>query len=203
MGTPGPSHLKEILKSELTWKTRISILFYFILFLLFSLFLWPHLSCILEVPRLGVKSELQLLAYTTATAMPEPSCVCDLHHSLWKRQILNPLSKARDQTHILTDNNQVLNPLSHNRNPPHFSIFYKAPTIKMLWSWHRDRHTGQWSRNEGPEINSCIHGQLIFFKGTNIIQWGQNSLFTNGTEKTGYLHAKEWSGPLPYGKYKN
>ena len=32
-----------------------------------------------EVPRLGVKSELQLPA--TATAMRNPSRVCDLHHS--------------------------------------------------------------------------------------------------------------------------
>ena len=32
-----------------------------------------------EVPRLGVGSELQLLAYATATAMPDLSRVCDLH----------------------------------------------------------------------------------------------------------------------------
>jgi len=30
----------------------------------------------MEVPRLGVKTELQLLAYTTATAMPDPSLFC-------------------------------------------------------------------------------------------------------------------------------
>ena len=55
----------------------------------------------MEGPRLGVKSELQLLAYTTAT--PDLSCVCDLHHSPWQCQILNPLSRARDRTHILLD----------------------------------------------------------------------------------------------------
>ena len=55
------------------------------------------------VPRPGVKSELQLLAYTTATAMLDPSCVWDLHHSLQQRGILNPLSEARDQTYILMD----------------------------------------------------------------------------------------------------
>ena len=27
------------------------------------------------------------------------SHVCDLHHGSWQRQILNPLSKARDRTH--------------------------------------------------------------------------------------------------------
>ena len=44
----------------------------------------------------GVELELQLLAYTTATATPDPSLVLDLHHSSQQRQILTPLSKARD-----------------------------------------------------------------------------------------------------------
>ena len=33
--------------------------------------------------------------------MPEPSHVCNLHHSSLLHQILNPLSKARDRTHNL------------------------------------------------------------------------------------------------------
>ena len=33
------------------------------------------------IPRLGVESELQLLAYTTATAMPFLSLVYGLYHS--------------------------------------------------------------------------------------------------------------------------
>ena len=41
--------------------------------------------------------------YTTATAMPELSHICDLHHSSWQCQILNPLSEARDWTCILMD----------------------------------------------------------------------------------------------------
>ena len=52
----------------------------------------------MEVPRLGVQRELQLLAYATATATLNQSRVCDLHHSSWQRQIFNPLSKASDQT---------------------------------------------------------------------------------------------------------
>jgi len=55
----------------------------------------------MEVPRLGVESELQLLAYTITTAMQDPSPVCNLYHSSWWHWILNPLSKARDRTHIL------------------------------------------------------------------------------------------------------
>ena len=57
----------------------------------------------MEVPRLGVQSELQLLAYTRATATWDPSHVCNLHHSLQLRRILNPLIEARDETRILMD----------------------------------------------------------------------------------------------------
>ena len=42
----------------------------------------------MEVTRLGVEFELQLPAYTTATATPDLSQVCDLHCSSWQRQIL-------------------------------------------------------------------------------------------------------------------
>ena len=49
-----------------------------------------------EIPRLGVKWELQLPAYATATATPDPRCICNLHHSLQQHWILNPLGKARD-----------------------------------------------------------------------------------------------------------
>ena len=57
-----------------------------------------------EVSRLGVESELQPLAYPTAsaTSMPDLSRVCDLHHSSRQRRILNPLGEARDRTHNLT-----------------------------------------------------------------------------------------------------
>ena len=57
----------------------------------------------MEVPRPGVESKMQLPAYTTATATPDLSRICDLHYSLWQRQILNPLSEARNQTQILRD----------------------------------------------------------------------------------------------------
>ena len=61
----------------------------------FFLGLHPHH---MEATRLGVELELQLPAYTTATARPDLSCFCALHHSSWQRQILNPLSEARDWT---------------------------------------------------------------------------------------------------------
>ena len=54
----------------------------------------------MEIPRLGVKLELQLPAYVTATATWDPSHVCNLHQSSQQYQVPNPLSKDRDQTHI-------------------------------------------------------------------------------------------------------
>ena len=90
-------------------------LWFFFLFFSFcfssGLLLWH-----MEVPRLESESELQLPAYAIATAMPDPSCLCDLPHRSWQCWIFNPLSKARDWTHILMDTNQVCNLLGHNRN---------------------------------------------------------------------------------------
>ena len=62
----------------------------------------------MEVLGPGVELELQLLTYTTATAVPDPSCICDLCHSLWQCQILNPLSGARDWVRIFIDTSQFL-----------------------------------------------------------------------------------------------
>ena len=51
----------------------------------------------MEVPRLRVESELQLLAYTAATAMWDLSCVCNLQHG-----------NARSLTRVLMDTIRVL-----------------------------------------------------------------------------------------------
>ena len=73
------------------------------MFFFFFVFSGPHPQHMV-VPRLGVKLEL---AYTTATATSNPSCVCDLYHSSRQHQILNPLSEARDQTHNLMDPSRI------------------------------------------------------------------------------------------------
>ena len=75
------------------------------IFLIFW-FLGPHLWHV-KVPRLGIKVELQLPAYTTTTATPDLSCLCELHHSSWQCWILNPLNEVRDRTCILLDASQI------------------------------------------------------------------------------------------------
>ena len=66
----------------------------------FFFFVRPHLLHV-DVPRLGAESELQLPTYTTATR--DPNHICELCPSSRPHWILNPLSEARDPTHILMD----------------------------------------------------------------------------------------------------
>ena len=61
----------------------------------------------MEVPRLGVEMELQLPAYTTATATRDLRHIRNLHQNSWQHWILNPLSEARDQTYVLIDTSQM------------------------------------------------------------------------------------------------
>ena len=49
----------------------------------------------MEIPGLGVESELQLPAYTAATATPDPKRIFDLHHHSGQRWILNHLVRPR------------------------------------------------------------------------------------------------------------
>ena len=57
-----------------------------------------------------------------------------LHYSSWQRQILNPLSRVRDQTHILINTSRVCNPMSHNRNSwkPVFWIHFSFYTAVLM-----------------------------------------------------------------------
>ena len=54
-----------------------------------------------EVPTLGIEAELQLPAYSTATAMPDPSLICKLHCSSRQHWVLHPLCNAWDPTGLL------------------------------------------------------------------------------------------------------
>ena len=68
---------------------------FLIVFFLFFRFLGVHLQH-MEVSRLGVESELQLLADTIATATQDQSHICNLCCNLQQHWILNPIIEARD-----------------------------------------------------------------------------------------------------------
>ena len=74
----------------LGWKENISMCPYFSIvtgnqfdFFFFLVFLGLH-PWHIEVPRLGIELELQLPDYTTVTAKPYLSIICDLPHSSWQ-----------------------------------------------------------------------------------------------------------------------
>ena len=83
----GICHPAEIAWFWLLMNLDFSCLFFMFLFQKFSF--ERHM----EVPVLGVESKLQLPNYTTATEMPIGAKSCDLHCSLGKCWILNPLSE--------------------------------------------------------------------------------------------------------------
>ena len=77
----------------------------------------------------------------TATTRWDPSHDCDLYHRSRQHWILNPLSKAKDGTHIFMDISQVLNSLSHNGNS--FPVFF----IGLWFAWASDVTPGLWYQN--------------------------------------------------------
>ena len=60
----------------------------------------------MEVPGSG-QIIVTAASLDTTTATRDPSHVCNLHPSSQQHWILNPLSEARDQTHIFMDTSQV------------------------------------------------------------------------------------------------
>ena len=91
--------------------------FFFFLFV----FLGPN-PWHMEVSRLGIESEPLPLSFTTGTAMPEPSHICDLHCSLQQCQIF-----------YLTEQGHESNPLGHNWNSSSVSF----------WKYTIHEHTGK------------------------------------------------------------
>ena len=100
---PKVSLLHYLVYSLYVFLLRFSISLFFFFFFLYFVFLGLHPRH-MEVPRLGVESGL---AYTTATATPDLSHICDLHCSSWQPRILNPLSNVRNPTCILMVTSRV------------------------------------------------------------------------------------------------
>ena len=107
-------------------------LFYFILFIYLFIYLlvvfFRAAPSHMKVPRRGVHLELQLPAYATAVATRDPSRIWVLHHSSRQRQILNPLSEARDRTGNLMIPSQIRFRCATTETPEH-CMFIKEKFI--------------------------------------------------------------------------
>ena len=118
----------------------------------------------MEVPRLGVESELQLPAYTRAMAMPDLSHVCNLHHSSWQRWILNPLREARDGTHNLMVPSRIHFHCATMRTPQYF--------LAMRFTCQFVQNVRNLQKNfsnlfiEGNlHVSECMHFKAVLLKG--------------------------------------
>ena len=87
----------------------------------------------MEVPRLGVQSELQLPACATVMATQILSHVCNLHHSSQQHRIPNPLSEAKDQTCILMDTSWFLF-CRPTKGTPRRQISDSWKCMEMTWA---------------------------------------------------------------------
>ena len=101
---------RQDMRMCLEWGKKFVFFFFFIFFLKKA----TPVAYASSWARGGIRGAAT--AYATATAMLDPSSICDLRHSMRQSQVLNPPSKARDQTVSSERLCWVLNPLSHNRN---------------------------------------------------------------------------------------
>ena len=98
------SHCCYYCFKSLSWTTCSNLLtgfttysFFFFLFIFF--FVVTYMQHI-EAPELGIRAAAE--ARATATATPDLSHICNMCN-LWQHEILNLLSKARDQIRILIE----------------------------------------------------------------------------------------------------
>ena len=71
---------------------------------------------------------------------------------------------------------------------PDIKLYYKDIVIKTVWYWHKNRHRPE---EQNREINSGLHGQLIFDKGGRSIKWINIASSTNGVGRSRQQHAKK------------
>ena len=119
-------------------------------------------------------------AFWQSQAMPNPSHVCDLHHSSWQRQALNPMSETRDQTCVLMDTSWVRYHWARTGTPANGYLFSLFPTVSPV--------CGTWRESLKKSVNSlclCLPGFHTFMLTlsnllSNLLTFLAESLFFSG-----------------------
>ena len=129
-----------------------------------------------EVPRLGIESELLLPAHATATAMLDLSCVCNLHHSLWQRQILNPLSKVGMELASSWILVQVITPTKRTPQPHFLFYFISSSLVTMIIDQYSKikKIFKTWGKNKQTQIGVSPKG-IYFLKNENSLSKSASS----------------------------
>ena len=118
----------------------------------------------MEVPRLGVESELQLPAYITAK-QHRIRAASVTYTSSQQHWILNLLSKASDQTHIIMDTSWILSPLSQVISFLDQSKLFVLGEISKIAevTFTTEYSLAPWGRKstELKQTEECAHANII------------------------------------------
>ena len=97
-----------------------------------------------------------LPAYATATAMPDTSFICDLHHSSWQCWILNPVNEAMDWTCILMDTRQIRLLWATTGTP---TLYFLITLSNNTWQFLPFPYKARWQDTVPPKC--CLHPILV------------------------------------------
>ena len=111
----------------------------------------------IEVPRLGVKSELQLQACTIATAMQDISHLCDLDHSSWQCRTLTQWARPG----IEPASSWILVGLSaaETRWEVTSSLVLEVHSKQAMHMWRQARMEKAWARKKSRSGTWSLNGK--------------------------------------------